>query len=69
MAAVLLMVGRGEEQPSIVQRLLDVERTPGKPQYNMASGEQYSVVSCRVGSSTCRSTESARCPLLLGLRQ
>jgi tRNA pseudouridine38/39 synthase len=45
MAAVLLMVGRGEEQPSIVQRLLDVEGTPGKPQYNMASGEQYSMAS------------------------
>ena len=38
MAAVLLMVGRGEEQPEIVQTLLDLERCPRKPQYPMASG-------------------------------
>lgn len=39
MAAVLQMVGRGEEEPEIVATLLDVGRTPCKPQYNMASGE------------------------------
>jgi tRNA pseudouridine38/39 synthase len=38
MASVLLMVGRGEEQPSIVQTLLDLERSPRKPQYSRASG-------------------------------
>ena len=36
MAAVLLLVGRGLESPDIVRRLLDVEDTPSKPQYNMA---------------------------------
>ena len=36
MAAVLLMVGRGLEQPCVVQRMLDVQATPQKPQYNMA---------------------------------
>ncbi len=36
MAAVLLLVGRGLESPDIVRRLLDVEVTPLKPQYNMA---------------------------------
>jgi hypothetical protein len=36
MAAVLLMVGRGLEQPSVVQRMLNVAATPQKPQYNMA---------------------------------
>ena len=33
MAAVLLLVGRGLEQPSIVARLLEAET---KPQYTMA---------------------------------
>ena len=37
MAAVLLMVGRGLEQPSVVQRMLDIETTRQKPQYNMAA--------------------------------
>lgn len=36
MAAILLMVGRGLEQPGVVQRMLDVQATPQKPQYNMA---------------------------------
>ncbi len=36
MAAVLLLVGRGLESPDVVRRLLDVEDTPSKPQYNMA---------------------------------
>lgn len=36
MAAVLLMVGRGEEKPEVVRKLLDVEATPSKPYYNMA---------------------------------
>jgi tRNA pseudouridine38/39 synthase len=34
--AVLLMVGRGQEDPSIVARLLDVPATPRKPQYTLA---------------------------------
>lgn len=38
MTSVLLMVGRGEEAPSIVATLLDTARTPRKPQYCMASG-------------------------------
>lgn len=38
-AAVLLMVGRRQEPPDIVQRLLDVQQEPCKPQYNMASEE------------------------------
>ncbi len=36
MVAVLLMVGQGLEQPSVVQKLLDVERCPCKPSYSMA---------------------------------
>lgn len=36
MAAILLMVGRGQEAPDVVARLLDVEACPRKPQYSMA---------------------------------
>ena len=36
MAAVLFMVGRGQEEPGIVSRMLDVEAHPGKPHYRMA---------------------------------
>lgn len=39
MAAVLLMVGRGEEKPDIVGKLLDLKATPSKPYYNMAAEE------------------------------
>ena len=35
MTAVLFMVGRGEEDPSIITKLLDTETNPKKPQYEM----------------------------------
>ena len=34
--AVLFMVGQGQEEPGVVAQLLDVERTPAKPHYQMA---------------------------------
>lgn len=37
MAAVLFLVGRGVEAEDCVQRMLDVVRTPNKPNYDMAS--------------------------------
>ncbi|RLN97478.1 hypothetical protein BBJ28_00003730 [Nothophytophthora sp. Chile5] len=37
MVEVLFLVGLGREQPSIVAQLLDIEQTPRKPQYDMAS--------------------------------
>lgn len=36
MASVLFMVGLGHEEPEIVTQLLDLEKTPRKPQYSMA---------------------------------
>lgn len=36
MASVLFMVGLGHESPTVVTELLDLERTPRKPQYPMA---------------------------------
>lgn len=35
--AVLFMVGKGSEKPSIIQELLDITANPRKPNYNMAS--------------------------------
>ena len=37
MVAVLLMVGKGLERPSIVQKMLNIEDVPAKPLYTMAS--------------------------------
>ncbi|KAI5925934.1 pseudouridine synthase [Camillea tinctor] len=37
MVAVLFMVGQGLEEPSIVDRLLDVEAEPRRPNYTLAS--------------------------------
>ncbi|KAH0473107.1 MAG: hypothetical protein KVP17_003162 [Porospora cf. gigantea B] len=36
MMSVLFMVGRGDEEPSVIGQLLDVERMPQKPVYEMA---------------------------------
>ena len=48
-AALLLMVGRGQEQPEIVKTLLDIEGTPRKPGYLMASEEPLLFYSCAYG--------------------
>lgn len=37
MAAILFMIGQGDEEPSIVDTFLDVSALPRKPQYNLAS--------------------------------
>ena len=34
--SLLFMVGQGQENPEIITQLLDIERTPAKPQYQMA---------------------------------
>ncbi len=36
MVAVLFLVGQGLEEPSIIDELLDVEKNPGRPMYEMA---------------------------------
>lgn len=35
-AAVLFLVGQGLESPDVIDKLLDVEKTPGRPNYTMA---------------------------------
>ncbi|KAG2435225.1 hypothetical protein HXX76_007307 [Chlamydomonas incerta] len=46
MAAILLMVGRGQEPPDVVARLLDVAACPRKPQYSMAPEEPLLLYAC-----------------------
>ncbi|EXJ75408.1 uncharacterized protein A1O5_02104 [Cladophialophora psammophila CBS 110553] len=36
MAAILFLVGQGLEEPSIIDELLDIEKNPGRPMYEMA---------------------------------
>lgn len=45
-AAVLLMVGKGQEQPSIILELLDVQKNDQKPQYEMASDQGLLLYRC-----------------------
>ncbi|GMG17887.1 unnamed protein product [Phytophthora fragariaefolia] len=37
MVEVLFLIGSGQEEPSIIPKLLDIAQTPRKPQYDMAS--------------------------------
>ena len=46
MAAVLLMVGKQLEHPDIVQKLLDIDQHPCKPQYNYASEVTMMLTAC-----------------------
>ena len=38
--AILMMIGKGQEDPEIINDLLDIERTPRKPPYVIADPEQ-----------------------------
>ncbi|XP_077300327.1 tRNA pseudouridine(38/39) synthase [Arctopsyche grandis] len=46
-AGVLFLIGSGVEQPSIVQNLLDVDKHPRKPQYNMAIDSPLNLFHCQ----------------------
>lgn len=54
MAAVLLMVGRGKEDPGVVAALLDVGRHPAKPLYGLASEEPLLLSGCRYAPGELR---------------
>ncbi len=45
-ASVLFLVGRGLEDPSVVDQLLDVDSNPRRPQYGMASEVPLNLFSC-----------------------
>ncbi|KAG2446693.1 hypothetical protein HYH02_008259 [Chlamydomonas schloesseri] len=59
MAAILLMVGRGQEPPEVVARLLDVEACPRKPQYSMAPEEPLLLYACGFAGLQFRRTHAA----------
>lgn len=46
MAAVLFAIGRREQPPSFVSFMLDIERCPVKPAYNIASEEPLLLCDC-----------------------
>ncbi|KAK1073005.1 pseudouridine synthase deg1 [Friedmanniomyces endolithicus] len=46
MVAILFLVGQGYEQPEIVDHLLDVEKCPGKPVYEMADDRPLVLWEC-----------------------
>ncbi|GAX73168.1 hypothetical protein CEUSTIGMA_g621.t1 [Chlamydomonas eustigma] len=54
MAAVLLLVGRGLEEPCIVSQMLDLATTPSKPQYPMAAEEPLLLYACGFQGLTFR---------------
>lgn len=61
MVAVLLMIGQQNESPSIVDELLDVQKTVRKPQYLMAPDSDLVLESCAFqGLSFFCSSGSAR---------
>lgn len=47
MMAVLFMIGRGQEDPCIVDALLDIEKVPGKPEYHFEDGFPLILDDCR----------------------
>jgi tRNA pseudouridine38/39 synthase len=59
MVAVLLMVGRGQEETSVVAELLDAVKNPRKPSYVMASDEPLLLAACGYPDLTFR--RSAAC--------
>lgn len=52
--AVLLLVGQGHEQPSIITELLDVAKNPCKPQYTPAIGLPLNLFHCDFRAHTTR---------------
>ncbi|KAE9457478.1 hypothetical protein C3L33_10628, partial [Rhododendron williamsianum] len=47
MVAVLFLIGQGLESPNVVDALLDVDRTPRKPQYRIAPEIPLVLQSCK----------------------
>ena len=48
-ASVLLMVGKGLEQPEVIRGLLDISLVDSKPYYNMASEQPLILHECHYG--------------------
>lgn len=69
MVAILFLIGQGLERPSLVDDLLDIEKTPQKPVYDMADAAPLVLEDCKfnpelqwiyLGDSTGNGTDSAK---------
>ncbi|DBA04027.1 TPA: hypothetical protein N0F65_009374 [Lagenidium giganteum] len=65
MVSVLFMIGEGREEPSVIERLLDIEANPRKPQYDMASDLPLVLHDCIFEDVTFGSSNSPHSPLAL----
>jgi tRNA U38,U39,U40 pseudouridine synthase TruA len=46
MMNVLFMIGRGDEEASVIDDLLDIEKVPSRPEYDYAPGENLILSDC-----------------------
>lgn len=60
MVAILFLVGQGLEQPSIVKELLDIEKCPTKPLYDLASDAPLVLWNCKFSAIHGRVTDKDR---------
>ena len=67
MSAILMMVGRGDEEAEIVRTLLDVQQTPRRPMYELASEEPLLMYSCSYHDLSFRRSAAAHIDVLEGL--
>ncbi|KER21991.1 hypothetical protein T265_09821 [Opisthorchis viverrini] len=64
--ALLVTIGRGYESPSLIDDLLDIEKTPAKPQYQMAADYPLILMTAEYppGSLSWETSEAARFELV-----
>lgn len=58
-AAILLLVGRGQEDPVVVKELLNIEKNPRKPIYPIASDEPLLLFNCSYPGLSFRRSQKA----------
>ncbi|KAM0009019.1 putative tRNA pseudouridine(38/39) synthase [Helianthus debilis subsp. tardiflorus] len=69
MVAVLFLVGQGLESPDVIDVLLDVDKTPRKPQYKMAPEVPLVLYSCEFEGLYFKCSSDARRALQLHLEK
>ncbi|KAL4559073.1 hypothetical protein LXL04_031206 [Taraxacum kok-saghyz] len=69
MVAVLFLIGQGLESPQVLDALLDVEKTPRKPQYKMAPEIPLLLTSCEFEGVTFICSSDSRRALQLHLEK
>ncbi|XP_055600914.1 tRNA pseudouridine(38/39) synthase isoform X2 [Uranotaenia lowii] len=45
--AILILIGQGKEDPTVIKELLDVEKNPRKPQYSLANDIPLNLYECQ----------------------